>query len=112
MKGQEKSGPCHLKDNIYIVEPDQIYLFLQNDKWQSVDPYCFVKPKQKSQGDVLSLSTEEELIGEMVYSTNYLKDMGIKVGDDVSFLPDSEYGFKIEGEKLYRMRQKNIVAKL
>jgi len=38
--------------------------------------------------------------------------MGIKVGDDVSFLPDSEYGFKIEGEKLYRMRQKNIVAKL
>ena len=112
MKGQEKSGPCHLKDDIYIVEPDQVYLFLQDDKWQSVDPYCFVKPKQKTQGDVLSLSTEEELIGEMVYSTNYLKDMGIKNGDDVSFLPDSEYGFKIEGEKLYRMRQKNIVAKL
>jgi len=119
MKGQEKSGPCHLKDDIYIVEPDQIYLYKSNincsrcnNTWKSNLDYCFVRPKQKSQGDVLSLSTEEELIGEMVYSTNYLKEMGIKVGDDVSFLPDSEYGFKIDGEKLYRMRQKNIVAKL
>ena len=61
---------------------------------------------------ILSLSTEEELVGELVYSTSYLKEMGIESGDDVSFLPDSEYGFNIDGDKLYRMRQKNIVAKL
>ena len=112
MKGEEKSGPCHLRDNIYIVEPEQVYLFLQNNKWQSVDPYCFVKPKEKIQRDILSLSTEEELVGELVFSTSYLKEMGIEPGDDVSFLPDSEYGFNIDGDKLYRMRQKNIVAKL
>ena len=37
-----------------------------------------------------------------------LKKLGVKVGDEVSFTPESEYEFYVEDEKLYRMFTNNI----
>lgn len=34
--------------------------------------------------------------------------MGLQVGDRISFSPDSEYEFRINDEKLYRMFTENI----
>ena len=34
--------------------------------------------------------------------------MGLKKGDIVSFQPESEYEFYVDGEKIYRMFTKNI----
>tara|TARA_R110002020_G_scaffold449354_2_gene662457 strand:+ start:155 stop:739 length:585 start_codon:yes stop_codon:yes gene_type:complete len=112
MKGREKSGPCHFKDNTYIIERDQIYLYLQNDKWNAVDPYCFIKPIEKIQNDLLSLETEEKETGVLFFINDELKKLGLNKGDRVSFLPESEYEFNISGEKLYRMRTRNITVKL
>ena len=112
MKGKEQSGPCHFKDNIYIIEPDQIYLYGKEGDWKAHQAYCFVKPVQKKQNILLSLKTEEELVGELVYINKYLAALGLKKGDNVLFLPDSEYEFNIDGDKLYRMRNKNITVKL
>ena len=33
MKGREKSGPCHFRDDIFMVEPDQFFLYKHKDKW-------------------------------------------------------------------------------
>ena len=66
---------------------------------------------QKKQNILLSLKTEEELVGELVYINKYLAALGLKVGDTVLFLPDSEYEFHIDGEKLYRMRNRNVTVK-
>jgi len=52
------------------------------------------------------------LIGEIAYINNQLKDLGLKVGDRISFTPDSEYAFDVDGEKLYRMYTRNICLKL
>ena len=47
----------------------------------------------------------------MKYINKELESLGIQAGDLVSFTPDSEYEFDIDGEKLYRMFTKNIAIK-
>lgn len=50
-------------------------------------------------------------MGVIVYINQELIDLGLKIGDEISFEPDSEYPFTIEGEKLYRMFTNNITIK-
>ena len=52
--------------------------------------------------------TEEPLMGVVKYNNEELKKLGVKVGDEVSFTPESEYEFYVEDEKLYRMFTNNI----
>ncbi len=42
----------------------------------------------------------------------WLKKQGIKEGDEVFFSTNSEYEMKIEGKKLLRMRNQDILAKI
>ena len=51
---------------------------------------------------------EEPLMGIVKYINQELLDLGVKVGDEISFQPESEYEFTIEGKKLYRMFTNNI----
>ena len=51
---------------------------------------------------------EMGLVGKIRYINNELESFGLIEGDTVSFQPDSEYAFTIDGEKLYRMRTMNI----
>ena len=44
----------------------------------------------------------------MVYSNANLEVLGIKAGTKVGFTKNSEYGFDIDGEKLYRMQTNDI----
>ena len=48
----------------------------------------------------------------MKYSNDYLKSKGVSKGTKVSFKPDSEYEFEVEGEKLYRMYDHQITLTL
>jgi len=49
------------------------------------------------------------LWGELIFTNNELE--GVSVGDVVSFTPDSEYEFKINGDLVYRMYNRNICLK-
>ena len=49
-------------------------------------------------------------MGIMEYPTESIMKHGIKKGDIVTFMPDSEYEFRFDNNKLYRIRNKNIVA--
>jgi hypothetical protein len=51
-------------------------------------------------------------MGIMKYPNKYLSTKGIKAGDAVCFVPDSEYEFNVDGEKLYRMYDHQITMKL
>ena len=55
---------------------------------------------------------EDPLIGRMKFINNQLEKLGVKVGDEISFTPDSEYEFNVDGEKLYRMYTENITMVL
>ena len=40
----------------------------------------------------------------------WVKSNDLKKGDVVSFMPDSEYEFRLDDRILYRIRSKNIIA--
>jgi len=108
MKGKEKKSFSHIKDNIYYLELDQFYLYKSNGgEWNANPPYCFVRPLNKEQmSQIEEAGIKEALTGEIVYSNLFDR------GSIISFQPDSEYEFKIDGEKLYRMFDKNICIEL
>tara|TARA_R110000824_G_scaffold21748_11_gene80789 strand:- start:933 stop:1508 length:576 start_codon:yes stop_codon:yes gene_type:complete len=116
MKGREKSGPCHFRNDIFMVEPDQFFLYKKGDKWKTHSRYCFVRPMTNENCSIFNMNIENNnhlhLVGEVVYSNKELDSLGIKEGDIIGFQPHSEYEFKIEGEILYRMFTKNICIKI
>jgi len=110
--GRQKSGRSWLMDDLFLVEPEQFYLFKQNNKWISYSKYCFVKPIPKKEFYLDGVGvTEEPLWGTIKYTNEQLKKLGVNEGDEVSFQPNSEYMFTINGEKLYRMFTNNITIK-
>ena len=99
-------------DDLFLVEPEQFYLYKQNNKWISYSKYCFVKPIPKKEFYLDGVGvTEEPLWGTIKYTNEQLKKLEINEGDEVSFQPNSEYMFTINGEKLYRMFTNNITIK-
>ncbi len=108
MKGRRQSGKSFLKDDMFLVDPDQFYLYKNEAGWNSYDKYCFVKPVPAEESYIFKPFSEEPLVGEMKYPNDYLLSKGVNVGDKVSFKPDSEYEFTVDGEKLYRMYDHQI----
>jgi hypothetical protein len=108
MYGRQKSGRSHLKDNLFLIDNEQFFLYKKKDKWKSHGKYCFIKPIESKDSIIYKGTKEEPLFGEVKYINKELLKLGVKEGDQVSFTPDSEYEFNIDGEKLYRMFTNNI----
>lgn len=106
VKGRERNSGNYVSENTYTVSPDQIFAYKQNGSWHCPIQYCFVKPLENE--DVWSLNSEQELLGELTYTNEYLKSLGLTCGDIVGFTPNSEYEFNIDGSKLYRILSKDI----
>ena len=115
IKGREKSGPSFFMDNLFLIDFDQFFLYKSNincarcnNTWKAPNPYCFVAPVKNKDTYNFNNSVEHELVGEIRYPNKEMIDMVLKTGDIVSFQPESEYEFNVEGEKIYRMFTKNI----
>lgn len=110
MKGNQKSSWHHLFDDYFILEEAQLYLYKNSDdKWIAPSPYCFVRPIKSEEKVINTLGKHEELWGELVFKNGNMSN--VSEGDIVSFTPDSEYEFDIDGEILYRMYDRNICLK-
>ena len=112
MKGRQKSGKSFFKDDLFLVDDFQYFLYKHDNKWKSVDKFCFIKPIDKEDFYLESHGKEQPLVGIVKYTNNLLLSYGIKEGDKVSFKPDAEYEFNIDGEKLYRVFTNWITIKL
>ena len=112
MKGRRQSGKSFLKEDTFLIDPDQFYMYKKNGDWNTYDRYCFIKPSPVEDSYIYKPFSEEPLVGEVKYPNDYLKKMGINTGDKVSFKPESEYEFNIDGEKLYRMYDHQITILL
>jgi len=110
VRGVEKNSRSYFKDNMYFCNVDQIYLYKKDGgEWESFMDRCFVKPiKNKSS---LGLDKEEPHIGIIKYDNKSLNDLGITNGMLITFKPNSEFEFVIEGERLYCMKSNDIVVK-
>ena len=112
MKGRQKSGKSFLKDDYFLIDNEQFFLYKQNNKWHTHDRYCFVKPVKKGESVIFKNTANEPLVGKMKYANKYLKSKGVNNGDMVSFKPDSEYEFRVDGEVLYRLYDHQVTAVL
>ncbi len=112
MRGRRKRGKSFFKENMFFVDYDQFFLYKKKDKWKAHDKYCFIKPIKVKEKFLSQSSSEEPLMGKIKYINNQLIKLGLKEGDEISFQPESEYEFNVEGEKLYRMFTNNITLKV
>lgn len=109
IKGRQKSSWHYVMDDVFIVEPDQVYLYMRDDVWSAPPPYCFIRPVSSEDRMFTQVGSLEQLWGQVVFKNNCIDY--IEQGDIVSFTPDSEYEFRIGDEILYRMYNRNICLK-
>ena len=106
VRGNERNSGSYIDENKYIVSPDQLFAYKQNDKWHCLNMYCFVEPLENE--DIWSTESEQKLLGKLTYTNDYLESLGLSYGDIVGFTPDSEYEFNIDDKKLYRILSTDI----
>jgi len=112
MKGRQKSGRSFFKDDLFFVDNMQFFMYHDGERWHTHDKYCFVKPSEKKDSVIFKNTSEEPLVGTIRYINDQLKEFGLKEGDEVSYKPNSDYEFTVDGEKLYRMFTDNITLSL
>lgn len=114
MKGRARKSSNFVKDKLYYVEPERIYMYIRDDQEKVFGEYSFVKPvKKENDGFQLSTAAEKELIGEVaLIDDRFSSEFSVNPGDLVTFTRDSEYEFRINDERYYRVPTKNIVAVL
>ena len=108
IKGRRKSGKSFFRDDLFFVDADQFFLYKQDGSWHSHDRFCFVKPVPMEESLLSKPGSKEPLMGTMEYPNKYLLSQGVNKGTKISFTPDSEYTFDIDGEELYRIYDHQI----
>ena len=106
MDGKEKNGSTFFKDNLYFCRLEQIYLYKRNNELYSNIDYCFVKPIYNKSS--LDLDKEQPLTGVLKYTNPTLIKQGLNKEALITFTPNSEFEFIINGERLYCMKSNNI----
>ena len=101
-KGNERNSSTHFKDDLYFVSLEQIYMY----NLKTHLDYCFVKPLKNQ--SVLENRKEQPNVGIVKYSNKSLEALGITPGTLITFTPNSEFEFVIEGERLYCMKSNDI----
>jgi hypothetical protein len=96
IKGIEKNSKNYYSEDIYFVQPDQIYAYKRNESWNALENYCFVKPIKETK--MFSNNFERPLIGVVKFGNDVIEEDSL-----VGFKPGAEYEFIIDGERLYRV---------
>ena len=102
VRGREKNCSTYFKNNLYFCMPEQIYMY---DNKAHLN-YCFVKPILNK--DYLRNRKEQPNVGIIKYSNKSLEALGITPGTLITFTPNSEFEFIINGERLYCMKSNDI----
>ena len=101
-KGNERNSSTFFKDDLYFVSPEQIYMYNLKPHLD----YCFVKPLKNQ--NLLENRKEQPNVGVMKHSNSSLEALGITPGTLITFTPNSEFEFIIDGERLYCMKSNDI----
>ena len=101
-KGRERNSSTYFKDDLYFVSLEQIYMY----NLKSHLNYCFIKPLKNQ--EFLNNRKEQPNVGIVRYTNKTLEALGITPGTLITFTPDSEFEFIIDGERLYCMKSNDI----
>ena len=104
------------KENIYQAFPEQIYLIKRDDKYIPVGVWNFMeqemKEPEKSESGIFleSSASEVHLHGKAVILNDWMKENGVDEGDRIMWSENSEYDMDIDGRKLLRMRNFDVLG--
>lgn len=101
VRGKEKNSKNFLSEDVYIVQPDQIYAYKRDGEWKALEGFCFVMPVKETK--MFSVDFEKPLKGLVKYGNE-----NIAIDSLIGFKPNSEYEFVIEGQRLYRVSENSI----
>ena len=104
VRGVEKNSKAYFSKDKYIVGPDQIFLYKNDEDWRPLDGFCFVQPLVDE--DNFSKTKEHPDRGVIVYT-----DGVYEKGEVVGYTPFSQYEFIIDGQRLFRVYNKFITIK-
>ncbi len=108
-KGVERNSSSYFKEDLYFVQPDQIFMYKNNNQWKTFGGYCFVKPVKND--NPISNIIDKKLVGILKYGDKYLEEQNVFPGDLVSYPRNREWEFVIDQELLYCMKSTNIIIK-
>ena len=101
-KDRERNSSTYFKDDLYFVIPEQIYMYNLKPHLD----YCFIKPLKNQ--SILENRKEQPNVGIVKYANKSLEALEITPETLITFTPDSEFEFIIEGERLYCMKSNDI----
>jgi len=108
VRGEEKNSKSFFKEETYFCGQDQIFLRKKNNEWIAMEGFCFVQPIVNDAEINFSADHEAPLKGIVKYVD---ESNTVDKEDLIGFTPDSEYEFRIDGKKLYRVTLKSIAIK-
>ena len=104
----EKNSSSFVKENTYIVSPDQIFAYTKNRDcekcWRPMPGYCFIQPLKED--NKLNPMEKEKLMGVVKFS-----DGTVEQGALVGFKSYGQYEFVVDGKRLYRVKSNFITLK-
>ena len=93
--GIEKNSRNYIDENTYLLQPDQLFLYKQNNTWKVPKGYCWLQPiKNKNKFSI----DKEQLVGVVKYT-----DGTINKNSLVGFHASGQYEFIVDGQRLYRV---------
>ena len=109
-QGQTKISENHIKDDLYYVKQDSIFLIIRGEEKIPVDDFCFIEPIFKYEKWVGNMELEHQ--GIVKYTNKSLIKIGVNIGDKIGFHNNCEVPFVIDGKLLYKMKTHRILAKI
>lgn len=109
IRGEKKNSRSYLFDDLFLCDPEQIFLYKKEETWKTLGDRCFIKPIKNTSD--LSNDKEQKLIGILKYGNSDLEVLGINEGDTVGYKPYGEFDFVINNERLYCMKTDDVIVK-
>jgi len=98
----------NIKDNLFYIEEELIYLRVRGEDVKANMNYCFVE-KVYNFCDIYKETRVQEQYGKIVYANQNMIERGLVEGTRVGFKKDSEYSFDIFGRELYMMKDHRLL---
>lgn len=104
VKGVPVHSNSYIKDDLYFVYPEMIYMVIKpNGDKISLDPFCFVEPLVEDGADIPN-------IGILKYGNKFTEEICIEEGTKVLLKDYSNYEFNFDNERLYRVRNNQLLG--
>ena len=109
-QGIPRQSDNHIKDDLFGISKDLIYLIIRDGEVVAPDDVMFVEPIIENHEWYGYKAMDN--IGIARYVNSDMKAQGINPGDKIAFKSYSNYEFEIFGEKLWMMKSRRVMAKL